>query len=107
MNTCPECKGTDFYLDDVLGELSCTRCGYVLEDEMLEQSQKSSINEVTGHFDREITRDMLGSQIGKDKTVSTSRLRKTESRFQGNSFSRTLGKGISFVNMTIMIMKEK
>ena len=100
MNTCPECKSTDFYLDDVLGELSCTNCGYVLEDEMIEGTQKSGISEVTGHFDREITRDYLGSLIGKDRTSSTSRLRKTESRFQGTSFSRTLGKGISFVNMT-------
>jgi len=30
---CPECKSTDLFYDDIMGELVCSKCGLVIEEE--------------------------------------------------------------------------
>ena len=38
--TCPECKGTNFIEDSSRGELVCSKCGLVLEQDIVDTGQE-------------------------------------------------------------------
>ena len=109
ITSCLDCKSRDLRIDDTTGEKYCFNCGYVIEENLLEETvlnrPQDSSNFNTRTYDINTERFIKGTHVGSfnlDGTLDFSRLGKTLRRINQRSLSnsdRTLYRGITICNM--------
>ena len=105
MSSCENCKSTDNYVDDRMGEVVCNSCGYVMVSNIYEETM--SVKELTSklegsHLTRNPDRGTLGSFIDNKgiKDNTSRRLHRTHKRFRGRQ-DQSLMRGHLEMNMIL------
>jgi transcription initiation factor TFIIIB Brf1 subunit/transcription initiation factor TFIIB len=108
---CTECSETDFYLDDSVGETTCSNCGYVQVTNIFEERQSNFLFQDGGVYTR--TDGGLGSFISPTPTgtnASANKLKHSLLRTQRTFRDKTnlsMNRGLIECNMVLSYYSPK
>tara|TARA_R110000824_G_scaffold372145_2_gene562231 strand:+ start:2688 stop:3617 length:930 start_codon:yes stop_codon:yes gene_type:complete len=102
ITSCFDCKSRDLRVDEINGEKYCFSCGYVIEENLLEETslnrKDDSLNFNSRTYDINTERYSKGTHITEDYSRLGRTLRRMNQRSTSTS-DRTLYKGVTTCNM--------